>query len=106
MPQNQGRLVGVDIFHTGISYGARSWDLNHMSGLGNVIEPRTRSQVLETRFNVICQACIHQTAQKPPLSQLRHSASGFDPLGLDAILEAAQESELAVTLCAALPWVC
>lgn len=106
MPQNQGRLVGVDIFHTGIGYGARFWDLNHMSGLGTVIEPGKRSQVLGTRFNVICQACIPQTAQNPPLSQLRHSASDFDPLGLDAILEIAQESELAAALCAALPWVC
>lgn len=33
------------------------------------------------------------TAQTPPLLQLRHSPSGFDPLGLDVTLEAAQESE-------------
>lgn len=33
------------------------------------------------------------TAQNLLLSQLRHSAAGFDSLGLAVILEAAQESE-------------
>lgn len=41
--QNQGRLAGVDIFHTGIDYDAGSWDLNHMSGVENVTELGERS---------------------------------------------------------------